>query len=193
MGIFYVECPCFAFLDRACFRLNSLFTKKLRTNSEIRALTVRLIGAEAEQLGVMPIEKALTLAEEANLDLVEVSPKIMPPVCKIMDYGKHLYKLQKQDKQQKKGQHKTEVKGVRLGFNTGEHDMEIKANQARKFISQRNLIKVSLILRGRELGYKDLAMKKIEEFGKKLSDVADIDTPAKPAGYQITMILKPKN
>ncbi|MGE3278393.1 MAG: translation initiation factor IF-3 [Candidatus Altimarinota bacterium] len=166
--------------------------RALRKNEEIRSLAVRVIGFNGEQLGLMPIEKALSLAKEYDTDLVEVSPKAAPPVCKIMDYGKYLYKLKKQDQQQKKNTKKTEVKGIRLGISTGEHDLEVKRKKAREFIDDRNLVKVVIIFKGRELMHKDLGREKMFDFAKSLEDVADIDTPPKHSGYQTVMVLCPK-
>jgi translation initiation factor IF-3 len=166
--------------------------RALRKNEEIRSLAVRVIGLNAEQLGLMPIEKALSLAKEADTDLVEVSPKATPPVCKIMDYGKHLYKIKKQDQQQRKNTKKTEVKGIRLGISTGEHDLEVKRKKAREFIDERNLVKVVIIFKGRELMHKDLGREKMYQFAKSLEDVADIDSHPKHAGYQTIMVLSPK-
>lgn len=166
--------------------------KTLRKNKQIRALAVRVIDAEDEQLGLMPIEKALQLAKDANTDLVEVSPKAKPPVCKLMDYGKYLYKLKKQDQQQKKKSKKTEVKGVRIGISTGEHDLEVKRKQAQKFLGERNLVKVVIIYKGRELAHKDLGRAKMIEFAESLSDIADIEAAPRHGGYQTVMILCPK-
>lgn len=169
---------------------NSL--KKLRKNEAIRALAVRVIGDEGEQLGLMPIEKALEMAREAETDLVEVSPKANPPVCKMLDYGKYLYKLKKQEQQQKKNTKKTEVKGVRIGLSTGQHDLDVKIKQAKKFLEQRNLIKVVIIFKGRELMHKALGREKMLEFAESLKDLADIESPPKHSGYQTVMMLAPK-
>lgn len=166
--------------------------KTLRKNGEIRALAVRVIGDDGEKLGLMPIEKARSIAEERETDLVEVSPKANPPVCKFMDYGKYLYKLKKQDQQQKKNTKKTEVKGVRIGLSTGEHDLDVKRKQAIRFLKDRNLVKVVIIFRGRELVHKALGIEKMHEFAKDLEDYADIDSPPKHSGYQTIMILSPK-
>lgn len=166
--------------------------RALRKNEEIRSLAVRVIGLNGEQYGLLPIEKAIALAKEADTDLVEVSPKATPPVCKIMDYGKHLYKIKKQDQQQRKNTKKTEVKGIRLGISTGEHDLEVKRKKAREFIEDRNLVKVVIIFKGRELMHKDLGRQKMIDFAKSLEDVADIDSPPKHAGYQTIMVLCPK-
>jgi translation initiation factor IF-3 len=140
----------------------------------------------------MPIEKALQLAEEAGTDLVEVAPKAKPPVCRLMDYGKYLYKLSKQDQQQKKKTKKTEVKGVRIGISTGEHDLEVKRKQARKFLDARNLVKVVIIYKGRELAHKDLGRQRMLEFAETLSDIADVESPPRHGGYQTVMMLTPK-
>lgn len=146
---------------------------------------------DKEQLGLMPIEKALETAKEHKTDLVEVSPKSNPPVCKLMDYGKYLYKLKKQDQAQKKKVKKTEVKGVRLGLSTGEHDLEVKRKQAIKFLGEKNLVKVAMIFKGREMAHKSLGKERMKEFAESLSEYADIENPPRDGGYQIVMILAP--
>jgi translation initiation factor IF-3 len=166
--------------------------KRLRKNQEIKALAIRLVGDEGEQLGVLPLEKALEKAVSEGLDLVEVSPKARPPVCKVMDYGKYLYKLKKQEQKQQSGAKQTEVKGVRLGMNTGVHDLETKAKQARKFLGDKNLIKVSLIFRGREMSHKELGYDKMDEFVKMLHDVAELEARPRMSGYQLTAVLVPR-
>lgn len=166
--------------------------KTLRKNQEITALAVRVIGYSGEKLGLMPIEKARGLALEYGTDLVEVSPKATPPVCKVMDYGKYLYKLKKQDQKQKKGMKKTEVKGIRLGLSISDHDMEIKKNQAIGFLKDRNIVKVVTIFRGRELAHKNIGRDKMYQFYDSLREYADIDSPPKHAGYQTVMVLSPR-
>jgi len=166
--------------------------KTLRRNEQIRALAVRIIGNEGEQVGLMPIEKAMEMAREADTDLVEVSPKSNPPVCKLMDYGKYLYKLKKQDQRQKQKSKKTEVKGVRLGVSIGDHDLAIKKKQAIKFLGAKNLVKVVIIFKGRELMHKDLGRVKMLEFAKSLEEYADVESPPKHSGYQTIMMLAPK-
>lgn len=164
----------------------------LRKNQEIRALAVRVIGAEGEKLGLMPIEKALSLAREQGTDLVEVSPKAAPPVCKLMDYGKYVYRLKKQEQQQRKKSKKAAVKGVRLGINIEAHDFEVKKNQALRFLQEKSVVKVVMIFRGRELQHKALGREKMVEFAKSLSEYADIEAPPKHAGFQTVMVLAPK-
>ena len=139
----------------------------------------------------MAIEKALGLAKDVDLDLAEVAPNAKPPVCKIMDYGKYQYHQKKVETKHRKMQKKTEVKGVRMGFKTGEHDIQVKAKQARKFLSAGNAVKVSLIFRGREAAYKHLAIDKMNKFAEGLSDVAKVDTLPKKQGNTLLMILTP--
>lgn len=140
----------------------------------------------------MGIEKALAMAHEAELDLVEVAPKANPPVCKIMDYGKYLYHQDKLDRKQKKMQKKTEIKGLRIGFKTGEHDIDVRVNQAREFLADRNLVKVTMIFKGREAMYSDLGRDKIMKFYEKLKDVADMEDGPKRQGNTLMLILTPK-
>ena len=140
----------------------------------------------------MGFSKALQLAKDVELDLVEVAPKAQPPVCKIMDYGKYLYHQDKVERKQKKAQKKTEVKGVRIGFRTGDHDLNIRINQARKFLGERNLVKVTLLFKGREVVYAEMAKGRMTEFHKQLEDIADLEQPPKRHGHTLTMILTPK-
>lgn len=153
---------------------------------------MRLIGAEDEQLGIMAVEKALSLAKEKGLDLAEVAPQVNPPVCKIIDYGKYQYHQKKVETKHRKMQKKTEVKGVRMGFKTGEHDMMVKQKQAERFLSDRNAVKVSLIFKGREAIYGELATEKMNKFAEGLSEIANLEAPPKRQGNTLIMILTPK-
>ena len=165
--------------------------KKVLANNTIRAKEVRLISETGEQLGIVPIEKALQQAKECGLDLVKVTEKVNPPVCKIADKGKYLYQLKKKEKKQsqKKG---GETKGVRFKFGTSEHDLDIKAKQANKFLDQGNKIKIELILRGREKALKEHANKQIEKFLEILKSYTaiEIDKPNKRLGNRIVLIVK---
>lgn len=144
-----------------------------------------------EKLGEMPLEKALERASEKGLDLVEVAPLAKPPVCKIMDFGNHLYNLKKKEKKQKKSAKQTETKTIRLSIRTESHDLEVKARKARKFLESRHPLKVVLIFRGRELAHKDLAIEKMKTFQAMLEDVCTIEQMPKKQGYQMIMILNP--
>jgi translation initiation factor IF-3 len=165
--------------------------KKLKKNKQIRTKTLRLIGKDDEQLGIMGIQKAVELAREAGVDLVEVSPNAKPPVCKLMDYGKYLYRQKKQDQKHKSKQKKHEVKGIRMSLRTDTHDIEVKVKRARKFLDQGNSIKVALIFRGREVTHFELAVEKMLVVRDALLDVAKCDQEPKKQGYNLFMIMSP--
>ena len=143
-------------------------------------------------MGIMGTQKALEMARAAELDLVEVAPKANPPVCKILDYGKYLYYQDKLDRKQKKMQHKTEIKGLRIGFRTGDHDLEVSAKKARKFLENRDLVKLTMMFRGREIAYEKLGREKMDKFIAGLLDIAEIETPPKRQGNSLILILTPK-
>ena len=139
----------------------------------------------------MATDKALEQAKSKDLDLVEVSPNANPPVCKIMDYGKYQYKQKKIDQKHRKMQKQTEVKGIRIGFRTDNHDLEVKKKQAEKFLKARNIVKVSLIFKGRELAHAELAEEKMKKFGEDLAEFGNIEEGPKRQGYNLIMIITP--
>jgi translation initiation factor IF-3 len=175
------------FLDFNSFYI----AKRFRTNDRIRAKTVRLIDQNDDQKGIMGTQKALEMAKEAGLDLVEVSPNAHPPVCRLMDFGKFLYRQKKLDQKHKSKQKKNEVKGIRLSLRTGQHDLEVKIKRARKFLEQGNSLKVALIFRGREVTQYDLAVEKMMAIKEGLKDIAKCDQEPKKQGYNLFMILSP--
>lgn len=152
-----------------------------------------MIGADGEQLGIMARDKAQALAGEKELDLAEVAPNVNPPVCKILDYGKYQYHQKKVETKHRKMQKKTEVKGVRMGFKTGDHDISVKARQAKKFLEAGNSVKVSLIFRGREAAYADLAKVKLNKFYTELEEISTMESAPKKQGNTLIMILTPKS
>lgn len=152
---------------------------------------MRLIDDKGEQLGIMATEKALGMAKEKDIDLVEVSPNANPPVCKLMDFGKYRYKQKKIDQKHKKMQKQSEVKGIRVGFRTDTHDMDVKKRQAEKFLKARNIVKVSLIFKGRELAHVDLAIEKLKKFAEELDDICNVEEGPKRQGNNLIMILSP--
>jgi translation initiation factor IF-3 len=162
-------------------------------NEEIRAKEVRVVSAEGEQLGVMTREEALSLAEEKKLDLVCIAPKAAPPVCKILDYGKYKYELQKREKEAKKKQKTTQVKEIRLSTFIEDHDIMVKAKTGAKFLKDGDKLKVSLRFRGREKDYVARGMEVMNKFAEAVSDVSDIDKKPNFEGRSLTMILTPKN
>lgn len=151
-----------------------------------------MIGPDGAQLGVLPTKVALQKAESVRLDLVEVSPNATPPVCKIMDFGKHLYEKSKKEKESKKKQHAPSIKEIRLRPKTDTHDLETKLKQARKFLEQRNKVKFSVIFRGRELAYKEMGKEILDKSTEILSDVGVPEAPAKMEGRRMIMIMNPK-
>ena len=161
-------------------------------NEQIRDREVRVIGTDGQQLGVMSSRDAQKLADEAELDLIKISPKAKPPVCKIMDYGKFRYEQQKREKEAKKKQHIVEVKEIRLSPNVEINDLKTKANNARKFIEKGDKVKVTLRFRGRELAHVNSSKVILEEFAEQLSDVAVVDKQPKFEGRSMIMFLTEK-
>ncbi|HEX3021147.1 MAG TPA: translation initiation factor IF-3 [Lachnospiraceae bacterium] len=161
-------------------------------NEQIRDKEVRLIGEDGEQLGVMSAKDAMKLAKEANLDLVKIAPTAKPPVCKIIDYGKYRYELARKEKEAKKKQKTTEVKEIRLSPNIDENDLNTKTNQARKFLTKGDKVKISLRFRGREMAHMGKSKQILDDFFAKLEDVAVVEKPAKLEGRSMIMYLTEK-
>ena len=143
-------------------------------NGQIRDKEVRLIGTNGEQLGVMSARDAQKLADEAELDLIKIAPKAQPPVCKIMDYGKFRYEQQKREKEAKKKQHIVETKEIRLSPNVELNDLKTKANNARKFITKGDKVKVTLRFRGREMAHIGSSAHVLDDFAEMLEDIAQV-------------------
>ena len=165
---------------------------ELMINEQIRDREIRLIGEDGEQLGIMSARDAMKLAREANLDLVKIAPTAKPPVCKIIDYGKYRYEQARKEKEARKKQKTIEVKEVRLSPNIDTNDLNTKVNQARKFVSSGNKVKVAVRFRGRELAHTAVGKTILEDFAQKLSDIAGIDKPAKLEGKSMVMFLVEK-
>ena len=174
------------------FRRCTAISKENLINEEIRDKEVRVIDTDGSMLGVMSIEKALDLATEKKLDLVNISPNAKPPVCKILDYGKYRYELQKKEKEAKKKQKTTQIKEIRLSTFIEEHDIKVKANTASKFLKDGDKVKVSLRFRGREKDYKDKGMAVMQSFAQIVSDVSVIEKKPLFEGRSLTMVLGPK-
>lgn len=152
-----------------------------------------MLSNEDEQLGVVTVPEALVLAQEAGLDLVEIAPKANPPVCKIMDFGKYIYRQQKLEQKQKSKNPKNEIKGVRLGIATSPHDLEIKANQSKKFLAKGAKVKITLVFHGREVSRKELGRAKIHEFLSYLEGECQIEQGIVSQGKMMSMLIKPNN
>lgn len=161
-------------------------------NEQIRDKEVRVIGLDGEQLGIMSNAEAKALAEEAGVDLIKIAPTAKPPVCKIQDYGKYRYEQEKREKENRKKQHVTEIKEVRLSPNIDTNDMNTKINNARKFLEKGNKVKVTLRFRGRELAHVNSSKVILDEFAEKLADIAVVEKAAKFEGRSMIMFLDKK-
>ena len=160
-------------------------------NEQVRDREVRVISSNGEQLGIMSSKEAMKLAREAELDLVKIAPNAKPPVCKIIDYGKYR-QLARKEKEAKKKQKTIDVKEVRLSPNIDKNDLNTKINQARKFLSKGDKVKVTLRFRGRELAHVNSSKVILEEFAEQLSDVAVVDKQPKFEGRSMIMFLTEK-
>jgi translation initiation factor IF-3 len=153
---------------------------------------VRVISPEGNQLGVMAISEALKLAQLQNCDLVEVAPKARPPVCRIMDFGKFKYQQSRRAKDARKKQTIIQVKEVKMGPKTDEHDYQFKARHVRRFLEDGNKAKVTIRFRGREMAHTELGRRLLDKMSQDLADIATIESHAKLEGRNLVMILTPK-
>ena len=163
-----------------------------RINDRISSSEVRLIGADGEQVGIISTRKAISMAEEAGLDVVEVSPNATPPVCKLMDYGKFKYKVQKKEAEARKKRSDTTIKELRIRYRTDVGDLETKLKHAREFLAEGDKVKFSMRFRGREIMYQDLGNEKFNELVERLSDVAVVDERSSVTGRQMYIIFAPQ-
>ena len=162
-------------------------------NEEINDKEVRLIGAEGEQLGIMSSAEALDIADEQGLDLVKISPQAVPPVCKLMNYGKFRFEQSKREKEAKKNQHVVEIKEIRMspGIDVGDFNTQLK--NAQKFVADGNRVKVSVRFRGREMAHTEIGKDLLDRFAEQCAEVANLDKPAKLEGRMMSIFLSPKS
>ncbi|MDA3917480.1 MAG: translation initiation factor IF-3 [Deltaproteobacteria bacterium] len=161
-------------------------------NRGIRASQVRVIGSDGEQIGILPIDEALKVAGEEALDLVEVSPGVNPPVCKIMDFGKYKYEQTKKKQEAKRKQKSTQIKEIKVRPKTDNHDLETKARHIEKFIGNNDKVKVTMVFRGREFILREQAHVVLEKVVAMTEEFAQVEQTPKNEGRVITMILGPK-
>ena len=166
--------------------------QETQINSAIRDPEVRVVGANGEQLGIMSSREANEIADREGLDLVKISPSAVPPVCKIMDYGKYLFDKTKREKEQRKNQKIVELKEVQLSMTIEQHDIDIKAKHATKFLLNGDKVKVSIRMSGRQQAYADRGVETENKFAESLAEISTIEKPAKVEGRHIIMILAPK-
>lgn len=165
---------------------------ELMINEQIRDKEVRLIGADGEQLGIVPVKEAQRIADEAGLDLVKIAPNAQPPVCKVIDYGKYRYELARKEKDAKKKQKVVELKEIRLSPNIDTNDLNTKMNAARKFLAKGNKVKITLRFRGREIAHMNQSRHILDDIAEALADVAIVEKAPKVEGRSIGMVLAEK-
>lgn len=170
----------------------TLISRDLRTNEQIRAREVRLIGQDGEQLGIVQLRDALRLAAEADVDLVEVAPTARPPVCRLMDYGRFKYEQAKRDRDARRKQRTGDIKEVKLRPNIDSHDFGFKSRNAHRFLKEGNKVKVTVMFRGREIVHQDLARALMARFSEAVADVGVIERPPKLEGRNMVMIVMPR-
>lgn len=161
-------------------------------NHKIRSREVRVIDSNGDQLGILPLDEAIRLAQEKNLDLVNVAPQARPPVCRIMDFGRYKYEQSKRDKEAKKKQKTTTVKEVKIRPGIDEHDFQVKARNALRFLQSGDKVKVTIVFRGRQITHPELGKKQCEKMAKELEEHAVVERHAKMEGRNMIMILAPR-
>ncbi len=166
--------------------------KDVNVNWQIKAPEVRVIGHDGKQIGVLPLKEAMRLAEEQGLDLVEVAPQATPPVCRIMNYGKYKYQQSKKFQEAKKHQTVIQVKEVKLRPRTEEHDLQFKLRHAKRFLSEGNKVKFSMLFRGREIAHPEMGKELLDRIITELKDLMVIEQAPRLEGRNLVMLLAPK-
>ena len=182
--------PLYVLYGRCIPIASSNTTKELEINERIRDKEIRLIGADGSQMGIMSPRDALRMAMDQDLDLVKVAPQAKPPVCKILDYGKYRFEMQKREKEAKKNQKVVEVKEIRLSLNIDTNDFNTKVAQAAKFLAKGDKVKVSIRFRGREMAHTNLGLEVHKRFAQALPD-AVVEKQPKLEGRSMQMFLAP--
>jgi translation initiation factor IF-3 len=153
---------------------------------------VRLVGADGEQKGIVDLRDALAVAEAAGLDLVEIVANAEPPVCKVMDYNKHLFDLKQKAKEAKKKQHQVQIKEIKLRPGTEEADYQVKLRSIQRFLEEGDKVKITLRFRGREMAHQEIGLKQLQKIEQDVSEMATIEQPPKLEGRQMGMLIGPK-
>ncbi len=161
-------------------------------NERIRFPKIRAIGIDGEQLGILSPQDALRMAEEKGLDLVLVSDKADPPVCRIMDYGKYKFEQEKKAREARKKQHTADVKEVKMRYKIEDHDYQVRVNNAQRFLKSGDKVKATITFRGREIQHSNLALDLLKRMAKDLEEVAEIQQAPKREGRNMMMLLSPK-
>ncbi len=164
-----------------------------RRNEDITAKEVRLVDAEGEMVGVVPLEEALKTAAEFGLDLVEVSPNASPPVCKVLDYGKYKYEQQKKANEARKKQKTADLKEVKMSPRIEKNDYDVKMRNARRFLEDGNKVKITMRFRGREMAHQDIGRDLYDQMKEELAEISNVELQPKFEGRQMIMILGPRS
>ena len=157
----------------------------------IRVREVRVVDENGEQLGILPTYEALRLAQERNLDLVEVAPNAVPPVCRLLDFGKYQYERQKREREARKSQKIVDIKEIRLRPRTGEHDIDVKVRQTLSFLEEGSKVRVTVRFRGREITHPEIARDQLAQFADKVGEAAVVEVPPAMEGSNLFMLLSP--
>lgn len=173
-------------------RGESAINTPIRTNQAIRARELRVIGASGEQLGIMDRETALRRAEEAGVDLVEISPNANPPVAKIIDWGKYQYQKMKEQQKNRRNNKASELKQMRLGLKIGTNDLEIKLRKIRSFLGEGHKVRIQIFFRGREMAHQDLGYEMINRIIALLEDEAVVEQKPQMAGRNLSIVVRSK-
>ena len=171
--------------------VNREIIKQLRVNERIRAKEVRLVGEKGEQLGIMPLFQAWEIARRHNLDLVEVAATSVPPVCRLLDYGKYKYEQNKKEREARKGQKVSLLREVRLRPKIGSHDFEAKARSARKLLDGGDKVNVMILFRGREITHPEIGLRLLHRMEASLKEVASVERQPSMEGRRMSLILSP--
>ncbi len=166
--------------------------KELRINEYIRVREVRLIDADGNQKGIVPIVQALQMARDAGVDLVEVAPQAQPPVCKLLDYGKYKFELEKKSRESRKHQKQIRIKEIRMQPKIDEHDLDFKTRHIREFLDEGNKVKVTVRFRGREMAHTELGKEVLDRILQMLEDSFLVEKPAQMEGRTMSLLLNPK-
>ena len=170
----------------------TISNKEMQINEEIRDKEIRVIPDSGEQLGIMSSAEALKIADEQGLDLVKISPQAVPPVCKLMNYGKFRFEQSKREKEARKNQHVVEIKEIRMSPGIDVGDFNTKLKNAQKFIADGNRVKVSVRFRGREMAHTDIGRDLLERFAAECAETANLDKSPKLEGRMMSIFLSPK-
>jgi len=170
----------------------TISNRDLQINEQIRDKELRVVGTDGEQLGIMSLKDAQSLAEEKNLDMVKIAPKAAPPVVKIMDYGKYRFEQSKREKEARKNQKIIELKEIRLSVSIDTHDFDTKLNNAIKFLKHGDKVKISIRFRGRQMAHANLGLETMNRFAQALEEYGNVERQAKLEGRSMIMFVAPK-